>query len=365
MPTLWRYTLRNYLQVLLLCVAGFISVLLVTRFQTIARFAATGASKLFVLKFVLFQIPFILPLAIPISCLIASLLFFQRLSRTHELTALRSAGLGILPIAYPILACGALIAVANFAIVSEIAPRCRAYSKSLAYQMTAINPLCLLQKDTLIKLKDSYVDMKVLKSGKYAKDVIFIMRNQSNERLGMTIAKKVFIENETLSGRDVTFISTIDPKKSECFDHLVIENQEEMETRANELAQYLRSSDWNINYDYLNLRMVQAKYAKEKGKGTKLNHKALQEVARRSSVGLAAFTLSLIGVAFGMELSRGKKVKGTLWAVGLAALYLVCFVAGKSIRHDITMSILFFILPHPVIVYFCARAFKRVSRGAE
>lgn len=365
MPVLWRYLLRNYIQVFFLCVAGFISVLLVTRFQDIARFAATGASQLYILKFIGFQIPFILPLAIPISCLIAAILLFQNLSRSHELTALRVSGLGLKPIIFPLLVVGCLLTVLNFAIVSEIAPKCRSLSKSLAYQMTAINPLCLLQKQTLIKLKNTYVDMKVLKSGKYAEDVAFIMRNSSNDRLGLMLAKKLSLKDSELTGTGVTFISSIDPKKSDCYDHLVIENQSKMQTGAAELAQYLRKSDWNVNYDYLNLRMLQAKYVVEKGKGAKFNSRAWQELARRISLGLAAFTFTLVGIAFGMEISRVHKLKKIMWAVGLTAFYLIAFVGAKSMKHNWLPSTILFLAPHPIILFFCLRSFKQIAKGAE
>ena len=103
MPIIWRYLLRSYFQVLALCVSGFIAVLLVLRFSEIARFASSGLRKLKVLLFTLYQIPYILPIAVPVSCLIASILLFQRLSHTHELTAFRTCGLGLKPIIYPLI----------------------------------------------------------------------------------------------------------------------------------------------------------------------------------------------------------------------------------------------------------------------
>jgi len=365
MPILWRYLLRNYIRVFLLCVTGFISILLVTRFRDIARFAATGAPKLYILKFIGYQVPFILPFAIPISCLIAAILLFQNMSRCHELTALRVSGLGLRPILFPLLISGGFLAILNFTIVSEVAPRCHSLSKGLAYQMTAINPLCLLQKQTLIKLKNAYVDMKVLKSGKYAEDVIFIMRNSTNGRLGLMLAKKLSLKDTELTGSDVTFISSIDPKKSNCYDHLVIENQSKMQTGAAQLVQYLRKSDWNVNYDYLNLRTLQAKYAVEKGLGEKFNSRALQELAKRISLGLAAFTFTLVGIAFGIEISRVQKLRKLLWAIGLLAFYLIAFVAAKSMKHNWLPSIILFLAPHPIVLFFCLRNLGQITRGTE
>jgi lipopolysaccharide export system permease protein len=365
MPILWRYLLRNYLQVLALCIAGFISVLLITRFQNIARFASTGASCFHTMKFVLLQIPFILPLAIPVSCLISAFILLQRMSRSHELTALRTAGIGVGAITFPLLSCGVLLSLLNFTIVSEISPKCRGLSKSLAYQMTAINPLSLLQKGNLIKLKDFYIDMKLLKSGKYADDVCLITRNLTNQRLGIMLAKKLVLENEHLSGSDVTFISSADCKNPDCFDHVIIENQAEMQTEAHQLAQYLRSNDWNLNYDYLSVRMLQAKNRLEKAPGTWMEPKALEEIARRLSLGLAAFSFTLLGVSFGLEISRRHQIKPLLWTIGLALFYLTAFIGGKSIKHNALLTTTLYLSPHCLLPLFCYHRLKVVASGAE
>ncbi len=365
MPLLWSYLLRNYLKVLCLCVTGFISVLLVTRFQTVARFAATGASKFVVFKFVLFQIPFILPLAIPISCLIAAFLLFQKMSRSRELTAIRMSGLGIASITFPLLLCGMIFALLNFTVVSEVTPKCRSLSKMLAYEMTAANPLCLLQKDTLIKLKNTYVDMKVLKSGKYAEDVFFISRTMSNQRIGLMLAKKLSLKDQKLLGSNVTFISSVDSKEPDRFDHLVIENQAEMQTQADDLSQYLHSSGWSLSFENLNLRMLLAKNAVENQVSSQLDIHILEEIARRLSLGIAAFTFTLLGIACGMEISRQLKLRGILWASAFLIIYLVCFVMAKSVRHNHLQSTLLYLGPHPVIILFCLYSFKRIARGAE
>lgn len=363
MPLLWRYLLRNFLQVFVLSVSAFIAVLLVTRFQSIARFASTGASIPLLFKFVIVQIPHILPLAIPISCLISSFLLFQRMSQSHELTALRGAGMGFGPISFPLLLAGATIALINFTIVSEISPRCRSYSKNLAYQMTVVNPLCLLQKGNIIKLKNAYIDMKLLKSGQYAEDVCFVMRNTNNQRLGLVLAKKLSLEGDQLAGDDVTFVSSLDSKAPDAFDHLIIENQSEMQTQASYLSQYLISSNWSFNYDYLNYRMIQAKHAIEQNSSESTPYRALQEMARRFSLALASLGFTLVGMASGFEIGRNHRVRGPVWATALMTLYLVTFVTAKSLKHYPLASLAVFALPHPILWAYCLYAFRRISRG--
>lgn len=365
MPILWRYLLRQYFQVFFLCVSSFIAILLVTRFQEIARFASSGAPKALIALFTLYQIPYILPFAIPISCIIAAMLLFQKLSHTHELTAFRTCGLGLKSLSFPLLIAGFFLSLLNFTIASELAPKCRGYSKELIYEMTNINPLFVLQKESMVRLKNAYFDMKRLKSGKYAEDVVLIMKNHSNERLGVMTAKSLHLNGELLAGKEVTFISSLDSKKPDSFDHLIIENQASMQTKASNLAQFLQSADWSDSYDYYPLKTILMKKKIDAQKSLLSFGRAQAEISKRISIALAAFTFTLIGTAFGMEIGRNRKKKGILYAFILASFFLVCFISAKSIRHAPMLSILTYLLPHPLIWIFSLRSLKSLSRGIE
>lgn len=368
MPILWRYLLRSYFQVLLLCIFAFVAILLVSRSQDIARFASSGAPLKAVLLFSLYQIPHILPLALPIACLIATILLFQRLSHTHELTALRACGLGLKTITFPLLMAASFLSIVNFSIVSELAPQCRILSKKLTYEVTAINPLFLLQKGTLVKIKDTFIDMKLLRMGRRAENVILVLNNRSHGRLSIITAKELSLEGDQLKGEYVSLISSLDSKRPEGFDHLVIENQTTMSTQASNLSQFIQNNDWYSNQDYLSFRMTLAKNAFEKGR-SKSSHlskyRADLEICKRLSLGIAAFTFTLIGIAFGTEISRSRKKKGIFWAIGLSAFFLVCFITAKSWHYNAIIPLLVYLLPHPIIALFCLRAYKRVSEGIE
>jgi lipopolysaccharide export system permease protein len=367
MPIIWRYLLRSFFQVLTLSVSSFIAILLVLRFQEIARFASSGTAKLKVFLFALLQIPYILPIAIPISCLITAMLLFQRLSKTHELTAFRTCGLGLKPITTPLIYAGLFLSLFNWTISCEIAPRCRALSKELIYQTAAANPLFLLQKESLVKLKNAYIDMRVLKSGKYAEDLIFATKNTTNNRLTLMIAKELTLRGDLLKGEQVTLISSVDPKKEHGFDHLVIENQAVMDTKASNLSQHTQAADWNGSYEYQPLRAILAREAVEKKHETifSIGRSAQLELSRRLSISLAAFTFTLIGVAFGMQIGRHRSRKGIFWAIALASCYLICFVIAKSLRHNPVLSSWIFLAPHPLIILISLRSLKSINRGVE
>jgi lipopolysaccharide export system permease protein len=364
MPILWRYLLRNFFQVFLLCVSSFISVLIVIRFQEIARFATSGAPKLKVVLFALLQIPYILPIAIPVSCLIAAILLFQRLSHTHELTAFRACGLRLKSITTPILFAGFFLTLVNFTVSSELSPRSRSLSKMLIYEMAMSNPLFILQKESLIKLKSAYYDIGALKANNYAEDVLIVVKNTSAERLTLMSASGLALKGDLLKGDHVTFISSIDPKQESGFDHLVIENQGEMNTKAADLSQFLQTMDWSTSFEYLPLRMILAHEIAVKNRFA-IGKSARLEIARRISISLATFTFTLIGLSFGMQISRNRSKKGILWAIGLSAFFLVCFITAKSMRHAPLLSTWIYLLPHPLIALIVLRGLKAIRRGVE
>src|SRR5579872_3250406 len=168
-PILWRYAIQSYLRVFFLSVCTFIGVLFISRFKEIARFAALSSDWVQTGLFVAYQFPFILPMAIPISALIASLLLFRGLSRTHELTAFRASGLNFSQLLSPLLFISVCLSILNFSICAEVAPFCRRESRALLYRETSQNPLLLLQRQQLINFKDAYINMKVKKDSTTAK----------------------------------------------------------------------------------------------------------------------------------------------------------------------------------------------------
>ncbi len=365
MPILWRYLLRAYFQTFLLCVGAFIGVLIVLRFQEIARFATSGAPALKTLLFALLQIPYILPIAIPISCLIATLLLFQRLSYTHELTALRTCGIGLKIVTTPLLYAGFLLALLNFTIASELSPFCKSLSKQLIFEIVSSNPLFILQRDSLVKLKSAYYNIGTLKDNTHAEDVLFVTKNSSTNRMTLMCAKELKIEADFLTGKQVAFISSVDTKRqSPGFDHLIIENQTDMQTKSADLSQFLQTADWKTSSEYLPMRRILAS-GLAKGDSFSLNKSAQIEIFRRVSIGLAAFTFTIVGLGFGIQIGRNPS-KGKLFAaIGLTAGFMACFIAAKSFHTSAATALLIFMLPHPLILLCSLFSLKRIQRGIE
>ncbi len=359
MPILWRYLLQSYLRVFFLSVSTFIAVLFVSRFREIARFAALSADWGKTGLFIVYQFPLILPIAIPISALIASLLLFQRLSRSCELTAFCASGVSLRKITAPLLLASLSLSLLNFSMCAELTPFCRRESKTLLYRKTTANPLLLLQRQQLVKLKNVYLNISVKEEGKMADNFIMIAHNESNNRLSLILADNLWIEKGELLGKNMAILSHLEGEGKENFDPLVIENQSFMSTHAPLLSQAIKKNRPHLDASSLSFRHLQVQ---KKGK-TKQGGSAQIEILRRYSLSGSVFSFTLLGCAFGIEAGRRPKKRGLIIALALTLLVLVSYVLGKSLKDNPLLATITLLAPHPFLWFASIYKFSTFSRG--
>lgn len=112
MGILSRYVATTWLRLFLLCQGGFLAVYLILDFmEKLGRFLKAGATVVHIFKFFLFKIPEMIGQTMPFSVLMATLLALGMLSRSSELTAMRSCGRSIPKIVLPIMLLGGLLSL--------------------------------------------------------------------------------------------------------------------------------------------------------------------------------------------------------------------------------------------------------------
>ncbi|MFN0065617.1 MAG: LptF/LptG family permease [Chlamydiales bacterium] len=372
MPIFGTYLLKQYFKVLILSVLTFITVLVVSRLETIANFAILGTSWSRIALFTLYQIPYVLPLAIPISCLLSSMILFQSMSHSYELTALRSSGFSLLRIMAPLLMASAFLFLGSFYLSSEIATTAHLKTRKMFYEFTSINPLALLQNARIAKLKESYVTMEPIKNGEEAKNLLIAAKPGGQRRLLLYMIKDLQINESQLEGREVSLLTST---SAEPFDHIIIENQERIHVSAADFAALLRPKGWKIANDHLKLSLLRARKAaltaqlkKEcsSAKQAKIRKdlvKNRSEIVRRFALSFATFSFTLMGICLGMEISRNRSKKGVLVAVCLAALALISFFVAHELDHLFWASLILSVGPHIVIVFCSLWTLWRIQRG--
>jgi lipopolysaccharide export system permease protein len=362
MPILWRFALKHYLQVFWVTVFTFLAVLVVSRFKEVARFGALSADLAQSLRYVVYQFPLILPLAIPLSCLLAAYLFSHKMSRSSELTSWRASGLSLASIFSPLIYASTLLCVINGALVADIAPFCRLETKKLVYKETSANPLLLLQRQKLIKLKHAYVSLKVKEEGKSAKDLFLIAYNEANQRLNLLTARKLVVKGSDLIGTDVAILSHLSHSggaSRENYDPLIIENQASMSTAAPLISEAMKKNLPRLEAGALSARMLWVRWQE----GGKAAQGALVELLRRLSLTLSPFSLTLLGVAFGIGVARRPSIRGLLATTVFTLLILTSYLTGKELKFHPLLAGCAFALPHIAIWVGAACRFRQIGRG--
>lgn len=377
MPIVWRYLLSNYLKVLCLCVFAFVGILLTTRLDEIARFATLGPESTFILLFTLQQILYILPIALPIACLISAILLMQRLSRTHELTALRAAGLSLASILTPILLAAALLFSLNLYVVSELSTQAHLASGMQQRELRAINPLLLMHNRFLTKMKGLFfLTLGPSKLGESAEQVIVAIPNKTNNRINLLLAEKLRASSKKLVGTHVSIITSMTHDFADRHDNLAIENISDVRMSVEDFGHMMHKNDWVLRIDHLKMPMLLAKLAEDRQNVAKAAPEELKshrrcvaqcysEILRRVSLSFAAFSFTLLGCSFGVGISRTHSNRGLFMILGLAALFLVAYFIATGLADQGITAGLLYTLPHLLIIVASIFALKKASAGVE
>lgn len=379
LPIVWRYLLGQYIKVLCLATVAFMAVLFVTKLRQIAHLAALGGDGMHLFRFALYLIPYVLPFTLPIACLISSVLLFQRLSHTHELTAMRACGLSLRLITGPILLAGLTLSLVSFYITSELATLSRLSGRQMRNEMASLNPLLLMQNTQLLRLGEIYVDMRTVTTGERAEEVLVAMHQPGMDRISVLAASELAMEEGVLIGEQVTLISAVASSQEEGFDHLLVENQEQMEIPATAFVSLLKRVGWHLDADHLKLRLllvqirelhrelVQARA--EERTGWEVDQlvinirKGYTELFKRTSISLSVFTFTLLGCAFGIHVGRQRRVRGLLVVIVMSTLFLACYSLTKSYLHQVGIAAALLFAPQAATILLSVWTLKRITRG--
>jgi len=121
--TLDRYLLREFMVYLALGLAGFITIFVVVDvFEKIDVFLDHHAAAMLVMRFYLYRTPEVVVQVLPVALLMATFLSLGQLNKFGELTAMRSVGLSLARILWPVFAAAALAAAAAMALSEAVVP---------------------------------------------------------------------------------------------------------------------------------------------------------------------------------------------------------------------------------------------------
>jgi len=137
LKTLHKYIAGQVFVTLLLTVSVFTAVLLVGNAlrEILTLLASAHVSPLFMVRAILYLIPFVWVFALPMGMLTATLLVFGRISADQELTAARASGVSLMSLIMPVLLLSLFCCTLSAWFNMDLGPRCRVAYKSLFLEL--------------------------------------------------------------------------------------------------------------------------------------------------------------------------------------------------------------------------------------
>src|SRR6478672_307559 len=138
MRLLDRYVIRNFLQVYLYCIAGFISIWLIFDVSdNISIFIDEHVGLLLVARYYATQIPQVFIILLPVSLLLSLLFALGRMSRANEIVSMLTAGISLPRVLLPLIGMGLLTVGASMVMNYSLAPHAELARKNFLSEAQA------------------------------------------------------------------------------------------------------------------------------------------------------------------------------------------------------------------------------------
>ncbi|MEW6076493.1 MAG: LPS export ABC transporter permease LptF [Thermodesulfobacteriota bacterium] len=315
-----RYVFTQFLPYFAVSIIFFTSVFLTHELLDIIDFVVNyNVAVVAVLLIMLYSMPYFLGYVIPISTMIAVLLAFLRISGDNEVTAIRSSGISVYRLLYPVAVFSLGAALLTALVSVWMLPRGKTALKALTYKTITSSPAMGLKEQEFIS---NFSNLTIYISG---------LDKKTNALAG------IFIEDRQTTDQAVTVCApsgyfTVDPEtgifrlnlldglinqarpdkktfQSICFKRYAVNldlqkpipkkyrHKDEREMTFTELREYLKTGDRNTK-DYFQAQL---------------------EYHKKFSIPFACLALGILAVSLGIQTHSARKSSG----IGLA---LVCFL---------------------------------------
>ncbi|HRZ87596.1 MAG TPA: LptF/LptG family permease [bacterium] len=172
MRILHNYVTRQLLTTFLFSLLVFTFVLFLGNMLKIVEFIIRGVSLLVILQFMVNIIPAIMTHSIAMSLLTSILIIFGRLSVDNELTAMRSSGIRMTKIIFPIIAIAILLSIVCIYLNNFAQAYCHYNLRKLKYKVGISEPANLIKSGTFVDEFAPFLIYIGEKKGNHFKDVV-------------------------------------------------------------------------------------------------------------------------------------------------------------------------------------------------
>ena len=315
-----------------------------------------------ILSFIGYILPFSLSFTIPWGFLTAVLLVFGKLSAENELIALKSNGVSIPRICYPLAALTVVACLLCFWINVSVAPAAQEKMKNTIYNIATSNPLSMFASDQVI---DEFPGKKIYverKEGTNLYNILVYVLGDRDEPVRVVQAQRAVLKT--------------DMENQQVLMELVGAQFEQRDEAAPRDLTHIRQG---ITMREATFPIsLQALYEKNKGRrsvGQMTLEELLKrgdkdkitanrtEVNKRFSLSLAALAFALVGVPLAITAHRKETSIGFLFSLLVAFVFFFFIIIADSFRNNPhAHPELLMWVPNVLFISLGAWMFYRLSR---
>jgi lipopolysaccharide export system permease protein len=287
----------------------------------------------YILKFVVYILPFSMIYTIPWGFLTAVLLVFGRLSAENELTALRSSGLSMLRIASPVF----LIALACCAVClwinTEVAPRAQDKMKKALFSLATSNPIAMFSSDQVIDEFPGYKIYVEKKEGTQLKNVLMYSLGANLEPLRVVYARQGELTTDLKNRRVLLKLFDTGFEQRDESDPTAYAKIRQGITMLEvvlpiSLEELYEQNRRRRGLSQMTLKELMSSNASEN------QVRALTEVNKRFSFSLASLAFGIIAVPLAVTAHRKETSIGFLFSLVVAFSYFLFITIAESVRDN-------------------------------
>ena len=158
MRILRTYILKEMLQPTGMALVLFTFILLVGNLLKLADLLVNkGVPVLAILEMFALLIPTLLSYTVPLGVLTGTLLAFGKLSGDREILAMRTSGVSLWAIAFPVLTVGMVVGLGLIPINDKVVPWCHYATRQVVKETAIRNPTAFLEPGTFIREFKPYI----------------------------------------------------------------------------------------------------------------------------------------------------------------------------------------------------------------
>ena len=345
-----RYITKNLIVSFLFTLTIFTFMLFTGSLFKIIQMFLGKISIIFVARFFMYSIPYLLSYAIPMAFLTGILLLFGQLSAENEITALKASGVSIYRIIRAPVIMGVILTVLCIFINDVVLPVCHYQLRQLKNEIGRKSPMALIEPGVIIDTFDTYlIYIDEVEDNKL--ENISIQQEMPGKLPRFIKAENGEIELDTerklivLKLRDVLIEqqSETDNSGTPDFIHarmgmVPIELQLDPEYMGKRRRSYKRMKDYKIR-ELWNQKKEVDKQLEQAGKYEKdiyriKKSKILTQINTRLSLAASCIALLFIGVALGIRTHRSEKTVGIPISLALFAVHYGFTLFGKALSKN-------------------------------